>query len=176
MHHGDLGNARRREPRLVRERPPAFHEHFALVKQVRAAGFHQIDERQLVLLRDLLRAERLLQAHRRDRAALDRAIAREDQRALARDHAYARDAAAAHDARLAVVVVHAPSGQRREFEKGRAVIKKPRYTLARQDLAALGKFFGLLGRMGDHRPFERTELLDLREELSGIGLEGFGLR
>jgi hypothetical protein len=53
VHDGDLRDAGGREPRLVGEGAPAFHEHFGLIEQVRAAALHQIDQRQPVLSSDL---------------------------------------------------------------------------------------------------------------------------
>ncbi len=172
MHNGDLRDSRRRQPRLVCEGAPAFHKHLALIEEVRAAGLDEIDQRKLVFFRDLLRAQRLSQTHRRDRAALDGAVARQNQHPLAGDDADAHDAAAAHDARLAVVVMHAEARERGEFEKRRSMVEETRHALARQNLAALRELFRLLRRMRDHGPLDGAELLHLRQKLRGVGLEG----
>ncbi len=176
MHDGDLRDARRRQPRLVREEPAALDEHLALVKQVRAARLDEIDQRQLVLLCDLLRAKRLFQTHGGDGAALDRAVARENEDPLAGDDADADDAAAAHDAGRAIIVMHAEARKRGQLQKRRAVVEKPSDALPRQELAPLCEPLGLLRRMRDHGPFKAAEFFHLRQEMRGVGLEGFRLR
>ena len=134
-HDGDLRNAQRRHRRLIVEDAAemlAVGKDLGLVRQVRAAGIDQIDARQPVLARDLLRAQMLLHRHRIIGAALDR-------RVVADDHAFAAlDAADAGDDAGAVnrVVIHAVGGERRQFEKRRARIDQPQHPLARQQLAA----------------------------------------
>ncbi len=172
MHDSDLRDSRRRKPRLVREGSAAFDKHLALIEQVRAAGLDEIDERQLVFLRDLLRAQRLFQSHRRDGATLDGAVARQDQRALAGNDADADDGASAHDSGRAIVVVHAKARKRGEFEKRRSMVEKARDALPGQNLASFGKLFGLLRRMRDYGSLKAAEFFHLREKLRGIGLEG----
>ena len=178
MHDGDLRDARRRQPRLVGEAAPAFDEDLALVHQVGAAGLDQVDDRQLVLARDLLRAQRLLQAHRRDGAALDRAVARRDEAAPAGDDADADDGTAAHHRLLAVVVVHVQPGEAAQLEEGRAAVEQARHALARQQLAALLEALALRLRLGDHQllqplhlgePFLHAPRIDA--EGSGAGVE-----
>jgi hypothetical protein len=61
VNHGDLRNARRREPCLVGEGSTALDEHFRLVEQVGTAAFDQIDQRQPVLEGDLLKSQGLFQ-------------------------------------------------------------------------------------------------------------------
>ena len=103
-----------------------------LVRQVRAAGIDEIDARQPVLARDLLRAQVLLHRHRVVGAALDGGI-------VADDHAFAPgDAADAGDDAGGVdgVVIHAVGGERRQFEKRRARIDQRHHPVARQELAA----------------------------------------
>ncbi len=176
VHNGNLGNACRRQPRLVREGPPAFDKHLALIEQVRAARLHEIDQRQLIFLRDLLRTQRFLQPHWRNCAALDGAVARQDKHALAGDDADAYDAAAAHDASPAIVVVHPEARKRGQFEKRRSMVKQARHTIARQELTAFRELVRLLRRVRDHGPLKAAEFLNLRPEMRGIRLEGFGLR
>jgi hypothetical protein len=71
------------EPGLVGEAAPALDEYLSLVDQVGAAALDEIDQRQLVLPCHFLRAQAFLQAHRRDRAALDRAVAGQHHAAFA---------------------------------------------------------------------------------------------
>jgi hypothetical protein len=137
VHHRQLRDASGREPRLIGERAAPLDEDLGLVHQVRAAAFHQRDQRQLVLAGQLLRAQRLLQAHRRHGAALDRAVGSADQHALAGHGADAHDAAATHHALLAVVVVHAQTGQWAELQEVAAAVQQPRHAFARQQLAAV---------------------------------------
>ena len=174
MHDGDLGDARRRQPRLVRKRAAALHEHLALIEQVRAARLHEMISGSLFSFA-ISCHERLPQAHGRNGAALDGAVARHDQRALAGYDADAHDAPAAHDAGPAVVVMHAEACQRGQFEKRRSVVEQARDALARQDLAAFGELLRLLRGMRDDGPLKAAEFLDLREKMRGIRREGFGL-
>jgi hypothetical protein len=170
VHHGDLRDAGRRQPRLVGEGAAAVDEDLGLVHQVGAAAFHQRHQRQLVLARQFLRAQRLLQAHRRHGAALDGAVAGADQHALAGHHADADDAAAALHALLAVVVVHAQAGQRAELEKVAAAVDQPRHALARQQLAALLELVALARRFGHHLGFQRAHLGQALGHARGVGL------
>ena len=151
MHDGDLRQAGGRHARLVGETASALDEDLALVHQIRAAALDQIDQRQLVLARDLLRAQRLAQAHRRDGAALDRAVAGRDQAALARNHADANDGATAEHRLLAVVVVHVEAGQAAELQKRRSAIEQARHALARQQLAARLELAALRFGFGNHQ-------------------------
>ena len=91
----------------------AVGEHLVLPRQERAAGVDQVDARQPVLPRDLLRAQVLLDRDRVVRAALHR-------RVVGDDHAFApgHPADAGDHARAgALVVVHAVGGQRREISR-----------------------------------------------------------
>ncbi len=110
----------------------AVGKHLGPLRQVGAAGIDQIDARQPVLARDLLRAQMLLHRHRIVGAALDGGV-------VAHDHAFAAlDAADAGDDAGAVdrVLVHAVGGERRQFEKRRAGIEQAHHALARQQFAA----------------------------------------
>ncbi len=58
MHHGDLRDALRREPRLIEENAAemiAIRKDFILPRQKRAAAFDQVDARQAVIACNLLR-------------------------------------------------------------------------------------------------------------------------
>ena len=82
MHHGYLWQTRRRHPRLIGETAPAFHKYFALVHQVGTTAFHQIDQWQFVLARNLLCTQRLAQTHRRDGAAFHPTVVGRNQASL----------------------------------------------------------------------------------------------
>ena len=111
-HGGDLRDPLLGHRRLVEEDPAevlAVGEDLVLERQERAAGVHEVDARQPVVERHLLRAQVLLDRHRVVRAALDR-------RVVGDDHALApADAADAGDDPRArrVAVVHAVGGERR---------------------------------------------------------------
>jgi len=154
----------------------ALDEDLRLIAQVRATGLHQIDQRQLVDQRDFLCAKILLQAHRCDRTALDRAVADFDQAAHAAHVPDASNQPTAENVALAVVVVHAEAGERRQLEPRRALIEQQREAFARQQLAALFEqvFFGIRGLA--HPTFESAELIDELKHRRTIGPEGFAGR
>ena len=116
---GDLRDARRGHPRLVVEDPPevvAVGEDLGLERQERAAAVDQVDARQPVLERDLLRAEVLLDRHRVVGAALDRRVVGDDDAGRALDPADAGDDPGARR----VVAVQAGRGERTQLQEGRA--------------------------------------------------------
>ena len=96
-------------------------------------------DRQLVFQRDVLHAQLLLQTHRCRGAALDRAVRGGDEAADAGNIADAANDPAAEDVVLAVVIVHAETGERGELEERTAAVEQKRHALARQQLAALGE-------------------------------------
>ena len=133
--HGDLRNALRRHRRLVVEDAAeviAVGKHVDLVRQVGAAGIDEIDARQVVLARDVLRAQVLLHRQRIVGAALDRRVVADDHAFAAGDAADAGDDAGRRD----VVVVHPVRGELRELEERRAGVEQRAHALARQQLAA----------------------------------------
>ena len=72
-HHGDLRDPLGRHPGLVEEDPPevlAIGKDLGLERQERAAGIDQVDARQAVFERDLLRADVLLDRDRDSRCRL----------------------------------------------------------------------------------------------------------
>ena len=72
VHHGDHRNAGGGELRQIVEDRAAVDEALdAVVQQVRAGGFDQVHERELVGERELLRAQQLLAPHVLDRAGVD---------------------------------------------------------------------------------------------------------
>ena len=130
-----LRNAVGRHPRLVVEDAPevvAVGEDLGLERQVGAAGVDEVDARQAVLERDLLRAQVLLDRDREVRAALDRRVVGDDH-ALAPVHR----ADAGHDAGARrLVVVEAERRQRRQLEPGAVGIEQQVDALAHRQLAA----------------------------------------
>ena len=132
---GDLRDAERRHRGLVVEDPAemvAVGENLVLVRQVGAAAVHQVQAGQPVLLRDLLRAEVLLDSDGVVGAALHRGVVGDDDAFAAGDAADAGDHAAGGD----VAAVHAMGRERRELEERRAGIEQPLDAFARQQLAA----------------------------------------
>ena len=132
---GDLRDAERGHIGLIEEDAPemvAVGEHLGLMRQVRTARVHQIDARQAVLLRDLLRAQVLLDRHRVVGATLH-------GRVVAHDHALPpRDAPHAGDDRGAVDValIHPVRRQLADLKEGRTRIEQPLHPLAGEQLAA----------------------------------------
>jgi hypothetical protein len=104
--------------------------------------FDQVEEGQLVLERNGSCARSaLLQAHRRDGAALDRAVAGRDDAAPTRHDADADDGAAAHHRLLAIVVVHVQARETADSSrKVEPAVEQTRDPLARQQLSALLEF------------------------------------
>ena len=110
----------------------AVRKHVVLRRQEGAAGIHQVNARQPILLRDFLRAQVLLHRHWIVRAALHRRVVGDDHAFAARDAADAGD-----DARRGhVAAIHAISRERRQLEDRRAGIDEGIDAVARQQLAA----------------------------------------
>ncbi len=132
--HGDLRDALGRHVGLVVEDAAevlAVGKHLVLVGQVGAAGVHQVDARQAVLLGDLLGAQVLLDRDRVVGAALHRGVVGDDH-ALAPGH----PADAGDDARRGHgVVVDAVGGELRELEKRRSRVEQQTDALAHRQLA-----------------------------------------
>ena len=131
----DLGDRGGRHAGLVVEDPPevvAVREHVGLEGEEGAAAVDEIDARQLVLERDLLRAQVLLDGHRVVRAALDGRVVRDDDAGRALHAADARDDPGARG----VVVVEAGGGQRAQFQERAARVQESVDPLADRELAA----------------------------------------
>ena len=107
-------------------------EDIVLERQEGAARIHEVDARQVVLLRDLLCAQVLLHRHREVGAALDGRVVRDDHALLALDDADPGDDSCA--GRLALVEV--PGRQRAELEESAAGVDEPVDPLARGHLPA----------------------------------------
>ena len=136
-HDGDLRNALRRHLRLIVEdaaEMPLVGKDLVLHRQEGAAGIDHVDAGQIVLPRDILRAQMLLHRHRIIGAALDGGVVGDDDAFAARDAPDAGDDAGG----MHVAAIEAVGGQRRQFEKRRAGIDQQVDALARQHLAARG--------------------------------------
>ena len=93
---GDLRDAGRAHRRLVEEDAPemlAVGKDLVLVGQVGAAGIDEVDAGQIVLQRDLLRAQMLLHGERIVGAALHRGVVDDDHHFASRHAADAGDEA-----------------------------------------------------------------------------------
>ena len=123
--------------------------------------------------RDLLDAQVLLHAHRGRSAAFDGAVVGGNDAADAGHVADAGNAAAALNAFSAIVVMHAKTGERREFEPWRAGIDHQRDALAREELLARAEALALGIRDVAHLLFERAEFTDQRQHLLAVGAEIF---
>ncbi len=111
QHRGDLRNSLGAHGRLVEEDAAevlAVRKDLVLARQEGPAGVHQVDARQPVLQRHLLRAQVLLDRHRVVGAALDRRVVGDDHALALRHPADPGDDAGAGR----FVVVHAVGGQR----------------------------------------------------------------
>jgi hypothetical protein len=134
-HHADLRDAFGRHRRLVVENAAemiAVRKDVGLVGQVSAPGIDQVDAWQVVLARNVLRAQVLFDRHRIVRSALD-------GRVVADDHAFAtRDPAKPGDdpRRSDGIVVHPVRGELRELQKWRTGIEECLHPLARQQPVA----------------------------------------
>ncbi len=102
VHHRDLRNALRREPRLIEEYPAeviAVGKHLVLLRQERTAALDEVNARQGVLAGNLLRAQMLLHRERVIRSALHGRVVGNDHAGAARDPADTGHQARARQAR-----------------------------------------------------------------------------
>ena len=170
-HAGDLRQPFGRHLRLIVEDPPemvAVGEDLGLVRQVRAAAVDQIDARQPVLQRDLLRAQMLLHRHRIISAALHRRVVADDHRLAPRHAADPGD----HPRPRDLLLVHVAGGELADLEEWRARIEQPLHALPRQQLAARHMPLAMLlrpalGRGGD----PLAKLVGERAIMRGISAE-----
>ena len=134
-HAGDLRDALRRHPRLVVEDPPevlAVGKDLGLERQERAARVDEVDARQVVLLRHLLRAQVLLDREREVRAALDGRVVGDEHALPALDDADPRD----DPGRRRLAVVEVPGGERASSRNAVPGSTQPVDPLAGGQLAA----------------------------------------
>ena len=139
-HDGDLRDALGGHARLVVEDAAevvAVGEDLGLQRQERAARVDEVDARQAVVERDLLRPEVLLHGDGEVGAALHRGVVRDDHHLAAAHAADAGDQAGA----WRIAAVHPPCGQGRELEKRRARIEQAFDALADRQLALLAMAF-----------------------------------
>mmetsp|Transcript_165444 Transcript_165444/g.530876 ORF Transcript_165444/g.530876 Transcript_165444/m.530876 type:complete len:520 (-) Transcript_165444:1217-2776(-) len=150
-HSRDLRKALRRHSGLVEEDTAEVlfvGEDLVLKGQEGTARVHEVDARQVVLARNLLRAQVLLHRQRVVGAALHRRVIRHEKDLTAMDEAHARhDAGGVHAA-----AVHLVGRQGRELQEVRAWIDDGLDALAGQGLAAAAvQLGGLLAAAGlDH--------------------------
>jgi hypothetical protein len=186
-HAGDLRDAGRRHVGDVVEDAAevlAVGEDVVLLGKEAAARVDEVDARQAVLRRDLLRAQVLLHRHRVIGAALDGGVVGDDHALAARDAADAGD----HRRGMHVAAVHAVRGELADLEERRAGIEQAAHPVARQELAArevlLARLLvaahrhpvGLLLQVGDqaaHALGVGAELLAARIELALDHQKGF---
>ena len=132
-------------------------EDLVLQWQEGAAGVDQVDARQVVLARDFLRAQVLLDRHWEVGAALDRSVVGHDYHLLAHHPADAAD----HACRRRGFGVHPFGGQRRDLEERRAGVEQGGDAVARQQLAARSVFVaGLVAAAGRRACKPGIELID----------------
>ena len=135
-HHGNLRDALGAHVGLVEEDAAevlAVRKHVVLVRQIGAAAVDQIDAGQAVLLRDLLRAQVLLDRHRVVAAALHGGVVADDHAVDTTDPADAGNQAGAGG----VVLVHVERGEWRHFEERGVGVEQHFDPVAWQQLAAL---------------------------------------
>ena len=166
---GDLRDAGRRHVGDVEEDAPemlAVGEHAVLLGQVAAARVDEVDARQPVLRRDLLRAQVLLHRHRVVGAALDGGVVRHDHAFAPRHPADAAD----HRSRMHVAGVHAPRRELPDLEERRAGIEQAPHPLARQELAPLEVPFTRLGVSPERDQRDLLlQVVDQRAHALGVG-------
>ena len=173
MCHGDDGQARRRQPSQIAKDVAAADKILdAITQQIGARAFDQLHVRQLVLQREFLHPQRLVEAVRLQRAGIDTGIIGADHAADAGHEPDAGDETAAGHALPCIRHVEHVAGERRQLDERRAGVEHQRYALTRQQLPALVE--AILGRSG-RRPrtiFERAHPCDQRQHAVAIGLVG----
>ncbi|MOA10072.1 hypothetical protein D3C78_1299440 [compost metagenome] len=146
----------------------AVGEHLVLARQVGAAGVHQVDARQAVLLGDGLRADVLLHGQRVIGAAFYRGVVADDHAFHILDATDACDHASGGD----VLAIHLMGGEGGKFEERRARVEQAVDALAHRQLAACG----VLGDGSGAAAFvdeaeHRAEVVHLFEHGRGVGGE-----
>ena len=139
-HHRNLRNALGRKIGLVEEDAAeviAVGENFVLVRQVGAAAVHQVDARQAVLLRDLLRPQVLLDGERVVGAALHGGVVADHHALHACDPADAGNHAGGWGRVAAVLLlVNIQRRQGADFQERGVRVQEHGHAVARQQLAA----------------------------------------
>ena len=175
-HDRDLGDALRAHVGLVEEDAAevfAVGKDVVLARQEGAARVDQVDARQPVLHRDLLRAQVLLHRHRIVGAALHRRVVGDDHHLLPVHPADAGDDAG----RRRLAVVHAVRGELADLEEGRAGVEQAVDALARQQLAAGDVALSRLGVAAEGDPRRlRAQVGHLRRQVRCVAPEIVGAR
>ncbi len=177
--HGDDGQASGRQPREVAKQPATQHKTLnAVLHEVGARALHQVDEGQLVLQRNLLHTQDLLQPAGPNGASIDTRIAGHHQTAHPTDKANAGHHAATGHRFAGVLVVLQVARQRTQRQPGRAHIQQQSHALARQQLATLFKHRQRLGRGSGGAFLQGTPLADARQHggAAGLGHGGGGIK
>ncbi|MNO73340.1 hypothetical protein D3C76_643030 [compost metagenome] len=159
--HGNLRDAQGAHVGLVEENSSevlAVREHFILTRQVGAAGVHQIDARQTVLLGDGLGAQVLFHRQRVIRTTFDRGVVGDNHALDAFHTADPGNYASSGD----VFAIHLVRRQLADLQKRRTRIEQAVDALARQQFAPRGVAFLSL---------RAATLRDLREQ----GVQGVDL-
>ena len=172
MNDGDLRDPGSGEAGHVAEDPSTINEDLGLVQQVCAPALHQADRREPLLERDLLGPQALLESHRGDAAALDGGVVGSDHAADPTDKPDADDVSAPGDVLLAVVVVHAESGEGGELDKHTAGVEQTGHALPRQELAALLELRAGLVGVGTNAGLGIANGLNQRQHLCSVGGKG----
>ena len=173
MRHGDDRQAGRRQSRQIAKDVAAADEILdAVAQQIGAGAFDQLHVRQLVLQRQFLHPQRLVEPVRLQRAGIDAGIVGADHAADTGDKADAGDHPAARHALVDVRHVEHVAGERRQFEERRAGIEHQRHPLARQQLPAAVEAVLCGGRRGAGAFLERAHAGDQRQHAVAVGLEG----
>ena len=172
MRDRDDGQARRRQPRQIAKDVAAADKILdAVAQQIGAGALDQLHVRQLVLQRQFLHPQRLVEAVRLQRAGIDAGIIGADHAADAGDKADAGDRPAARDALVGIRHVEHVAGQRHQFDEGRAGIEHQRDALARQELPALVKAVLGGGGGGARALLQHAHAGNQRQHAVAVGLE-----
>ena len=140
MHDRQHGNARGRQPRETGVMRTAENEVLdAIAQQVGARGLDQVQERQAVLERQLLRPLEFFQPHGLQCAGLDAGIVDHDHAARTADLADAGEQSAARRRFLRIGVVQQVTCAGRDLQVRRACIEQQGEAFAWQQLPAPGK-------------------------------------
>ena len=134
-HDGDLRDPETGHLRLVVEDPAeviAVGKHLVLPREKGAAGVDEVNARQAIVERDLLRAQVLLDRDRVIGPALHRRVVRDDHTLDAAHAPDPRDDAAGRQP----VVVELVPGELADLEKGRSRVEQPVDAIAYEHLAA----------------------------------------
>jgi hypothetical protein len=167
--HRDDRQPRGRKPREVAEQAAAEHEALDLVlHEVGARALDQVHEGQLVLQRDFLHPQDLLQPARLDGAGLDARVAGHHHAAHATNEADAGQHAAAGHRLLRVLRVLQETGQRTQRQPGRARVQQQADAFARQQLAAFVEHRLRFFRRLRGAVFQRAQLRDARAWPRGV--------